>query len=938
MTGAHNMDMRWQRRLATANLRGMAMRFHRSHVLCPTVRGVLFLLVTTGATPGCDGCGLTPLEDAPALLAPSTTSLDFGLLYAGEQTVRTVELQSLGTSAVHLRSLTFQDAAGVFVLVRDVSGSELAPGSTTPVEVVFNPQSQGDFSGILLVESDARNAGTLSVLLHGIGAEEPSCDDGNPCTTDAFDRTELVCSHTFNTQGCDDHSACTENDHCDNGTCVGTSRACADADPCTRDLCDPQSGCFFFVDPAICDDLNPCTADLCSPARGCFHNTLPDGSWCTDGQFCTAFDRCTNGVCRGTRSTIQPSELGVLEMFGTTQGLVLSDQRLLFLDQDDTDDPTNVTVVFAQSDDLAIQRTTALDVNIVQATRLGPDMVLAQPAIGLPELWRVELDGTLTRTTVPAPEGGSDHAGDLAGTGAAAAYFVKVTTLRVLDFSNPDAPVWGMQLEVPRPTFTNAWATDESQMKLYLRDSMHNIWRLDLTNALAPGAPVLVASDVPFSYYMLANGGTLLLGTAYGFDILNGNTGEFLDSLGGNPFRLQAVGFHNQLLTVARYHPADGDEPLQQGQIHLYDMSAPATPALLDYITGPSQYRGRETGHMSDGLCILPSSPTLSVVRVDPTTRKLQVLDSPSMGAVSSISLVEDQLYALHPGRASTVDISIPSAPLWTASGRLDPPGGILTAGVGPQAVTRVEAQLLGAGRTLHPRYDVTDPASAQVCSLLNTPANISAGGGDGTAVFLLTGGDPAAYRLPLCLGPVQAALAPLAPFEPPEDERSRSLTADPVQHHVLLSQDSPAPAPPGLNLTLFDVADPAVPRLLTHARLADVDLIQDARLAGTAAVLTFFSKVVFVESAVGVGGWIPRGALDMDEATTVVMFDGRVAVLAGRETLYFVETNGAEAVLLGTLATGHRAVGAAVVEDVLVVGSEHRVAVVQPACPPPLP
>ena len=44
---------------------------------------------------------------------------------------------------------------------------------------------------------------------------EPSCDDGNPCTTDAYDGTSCV----YTIKNCDDENASTL-DTCEAGVCV----------------------------------------------------------------------------------------------------------------------------------------------------------------------------------------------------------------------------------------------------------------------------------------------------------------------------------------------------------------------------------------------------------------------------------------------------------------------------------------------------------------------------------------------------------------------------------------------------------------------------------------------------------------------------------------------------------------------------------------------
>lgn len=121
---------------------------------------------------------------------------------------------------------------------------------------------------------------------------------------------------------CDDKNACTENDACQAGECVGGKiLACADSNPCTDDGCNPASGCQFTPNslacndgnactvgdkcsggicqsgPTLdCDDMNPCTTDSCDQGAGCKHvsNTVA----CSDNNACTVNDQCFAGACQ----------------------------------------------------------------------------------------------------------------------------------------------------------------------------------------------------------------------------------------------------------------------------------------------------------------------------------------------------------------------------------------------------------------------------------------------------------------------------------------------------------------------------------------------------------------------------------------------------------------------------------------------------------------
>ncbi len=125
------------------------------------------------------------------------------------------------------------------------------------------------------------------------------------------------------TTRCDDGTACTTDDRCQAGECVGQPLDCSDGKVCTSDRCDPAAGCVhenlsgacdddsectrddlcmdgWCVGMALdCSDSDPCTGDGCDPASGCTHLPLSIGL-CDDGRGCTAGDHCSAGTCVGT--------------------------------------------------------------------------------------------------------------------------------------------------------------------------------------------------------------------------------------------------------------------------------------------------------------------------------------------------------------------------------------------------------------------------------------------------------------------------------------------------------------------------------------------------------------------------------------------------------------------------------------------------------------
>ncbi len=147
------------------------------------------------------------------------------------------------------------------------------------------------------------------------------CDDGNECTEDDCVST-LGCIHKpLNGKPCSDGSACTIEDHCEMGVCVGTPKNCNDGNPCTTEVCDPIQGCLYppadgvgcndgnpctdqdrcaggvcLGQATACDDDNVCTVDSCTDQSGCIHIQVP-GLWCDDSNACTEGDYCSKGSC-----------------------------------------------------------------------------------------------------------------------------------------------------------------------------------------------------------------------------------------------------------------------------------------------------------------------------------------------------------------------------------------------------------------------------------------------------------------------------------------------------------------------------------------------------------------------------------------------------------------------------------------------------------------
>jgi hypothetical protein len=189
------------------------------------------------------------------------------------------------------------------------------PDSGTCVEVANN-------NGFACEDGDACTYGETCQEGDCLGGQALNCSDGNDCTGDSCDPL-TGCTNLPVGGECTDGNACTYPDFCAEGICTsGVALDCDDSNPCTQDSCNPDKGCVHvpiggicdddnacttgdhceggicIPGPALdCDDANVCTSDLCQPDTGCQHefNSAP----CNDGNTCTANDTCATGTCQG---------------------------------------------------------------------------------------------------------------------------------------------------------------------------------------------------------------------------------------------------------------------------------------------------------------------------------------------------------------------------------------------------------------------------------------------------------------------------------------------------------------------------------------------------------------------------------------------------------------------------------------------------------------
>lgn len=150
----------------------------------------------------------------------------------------------------------------------------------------------------------------------------------NACNTAACEGGKCVAKPANDFQLCDDKNPCTLNDQCSGGTCSGNTKSCGPAPLCAIAQCNPATGACEEIpgdNGAQCDDGDPCTyfgscqngvcakgqavdcslfttdctIGTCDPVTGCKPIPAFDNFACDDGLFCTIQEICKDGVCGG---------------------------------------------------------------------------------------------------------------------------------------------------------------------------------------------------------------------------------------------------------------------------------------------------------------------------------------------------------------------------------------------------------------------------------------------------------------------------------------------------------------------------------------------------------------------------------------------------------------------------------------------------------------
>jgi hypothetical protein len=235
-------------------------------------------------------CALLLLACRPAALNAGDgalrvdASVDFGDVWLDARVAKGLTLDNAGQAPL---DLTFTVDAP-FEAPMPV---HLGGGATLAVEPAFSPVALGRAQQTLTIHSAQ---GLATVVLQGNGVQPPPCR-ASACRTATLDPKTGTCAQTPRPDGTVCSTACLMDATCVAGDCIGTAvSSCDDGDPCTTDACDPLSGCVHA--PAVCASDDPCNAPACDPVMGCAAHPAPDGTACGVADCATA-RVCIAGTC-----------------------------------------------------------------------------------------------------------------------------------------------------------------------------------------------------------------------------------------------------------------------------------------------------------------------------------------------------------------------------------------------------------------------------------------------------------------------------------------------------------------------------------------------------------------------------------------------------------------------------------------------------------------
>ncbi|MGC4117382.1 MAG: PQQ-binding-like beta-propeller repeat protein [Myxococcales bacterium] len=230
----------------------------------------------------------TAAAEGELVLEPASLALPRTFL--GYPVQRTFGIRNAGRAPLHV-DLTCQAPLSV-----EPSRVDLESAGSVVVTVTFAPTAPGDFNGIVQVRSEV---GDGVVAIAGRAELPLECPAAAACHSVAFDAVAGTCADTVlaDGTGCTLVNACLSEARCSAGECVGRPVDCDDRNACTRDSCEPGSGCAHADLSGECPaPSEPCKVATCDAAAGCGVADAADGAPCGAAD-CSTADVCLLGRC-----------------------------------------------------------------------------------------------------------------------------------------------------------------------------------------------------------------------------------------------------------------------------------------------------------------------------------------------------------------------------------------------------------------------------------------------------------------------------------------------------------------------------------------------------------------------------------------------------------------------------------------------------------------
>lgn len=224
------------------------------------------------------------LEHPAGTVSASPLQVVFGQVPLGQQLQLPVTVTA-GSAPVPVDLVL---APGMFTV--DSTHFELQAGASQEVQLGFIPAQLGDAVGTLQVKG-----GDQPVVVQLVGEGVAACPTAAACHQVTFDFATRACVDSTLPDHTSCSGTCIAGGECRTGSCVGTSVACDDGDPCTDDACSTEDGgCVHFEH--ICPVTSACRTAVCVSGAGCTEQPVPDGTSCGASD-CLQADVCLAEAC-----------------------------------------------------------------------------------------------------------------------------------------------------------------------------------------------------------------------------------------------------------------------------------------------------------------------------------------------------------------------------------------------------------------------------------------------------------------------------------------------------------------------------------------------------------------------------------------------------------------------------------------------------------------